>query len=146
MNAMVFIFRFIVWILVLTLESVVGLPWISLYLAGEWILSLSPQTTLLSLVVMSVVVSAVYSLPLSFIAILIILIWQTLLRTRKNTWQRWVAYWVCALLIGFFARVPLNTLVIMSSVVSFILFYKFSGGRIVKHSWQATKLTRSSDI
>ena len=145
MNGVTLIIRWLCWILLITLESVVGFPWLSLYVAGEWIFAASPQTALLSLVVMSVVFSAVYWLPLTVSALLLVLIWQVQLRTRKNTSQRWATYLGSALVIGLFAHLPLNGLVAVSTLVSFIVFFKLSGGKIVRQPWQTTKLTHSSD-
>lgn len=139
------IFRWLAWLLLVTLESVIGFPWLSIYFAGEWVFGYSSAAALISLVVMTLVLSAAYSLPLSIAAVALVLIWQALLRTRKNTWPRWAVYWGITVAIGIFHQLPVSALTVSSSIISFLIFFKLSGGKVLQQPWQTKKLARLSE-
>ena|SRR3990172_4014400 len=139
------IIRWLAWMLLVTLESVVGFPWLSLYGAGEWVFGFLSSTALFSLVFMTIVFSAAFSLPLTFAAILMMVIWQATLRTRKNTWQRWLVYLASAILVGIIRQVPLSAITIIFSILSFMIFFKRSGGRVLKQPWQTKQFKPLSE-
>src|SRR3990172_1749471 len=144
MSMLTLVFRWLVWVLLLTLESVVGLPWISFYVAGEWLIGFRPSPIVVSVGVVSIMISVAYSLPLSVSAGLVILILQGTQRTRKNTWQRLAPSWFGAIVVGVLTQPSLHSLTIISTLISFGLFFKLLGGRIRSFPWQMTNVKRSS--
>ena len=56
------IFRWLLWLLLITFESVVGFPWLSLVVVGQWLLVGSTYQVLGSIVLSSLILAATYSL------------------------------------------------------------------------------------
>lgn len=133
------IFRWLAWALLVSFESVVGFPWLSLYLAGEWLLKSSGEMTVFGLFLMAVIFSAAYSIPLTLSTMVMLGLWQVLLRTRRNARARWAAYAIGAVAIGRAAGIGLNFLTAGMTCISLLIFAQVSGGNFLRKSWQKTK-------
>jgi hypothetical protein len=142
---LILISRWLVWSLLVALESVVGFPWLSVYFAGEWLFKFSSRTWLASLLFMSLVFAAAFSLPLILPGLLLTVIWQTTGGNMGKTWWRWGAYLGSALIIGLAHQVPLNVLSVAFTLLSFLIFIKVPGGKF-KRPWRTKPSLPLSDV
>lgn len=130
--------RWLAWMLLITFEAVVGFPWLSLYLAQEWIFSLGGEAVFASIFFLAVVFSAVYGLSLTLSTTLMLALWQTRLRTRKNSAVRWLVLLVSTLVVGFLTHIQLTVGAVGMTLISAVFFFKVSGGALFRQSWQKT--------
>ncbi len=129
------IFRWLLWLLLITFESVVGFPWLSLVVVGQWLLVGSTYQVLGSIVLSSLILAATYSLawPLAMLAVMIL--WQVNQQTRKHSSQRWLIYLSVVVVIGWLAGTPLNGLSLVFTFFSW-LFYARWWGIWGRNLWQ----------
>lgn len=137
---LILILRWLAWTVLVVFESVVGWPWLSFYLAGEWLLKGDESNVLISLFLMTLVLAAVYQLPLVVAALLLTAVWQLKLRVAKQSWQQWLIYGLGALITGIFSGVNWNFLSGFFTVISWLVFIKISGGFFRRKVWQAPNL------
>lgn len=136
------IVRWLGWLVVVSLESVVGFPWLSVWLASEWLLALDRERAIASVVFVSLVVAALYALPLLAPCAVLVGVWQLTARTRPHSWQRFAVLLGSALLLGLMARTPLNTLTLGATAATGIIAFLFSGKKIQWRSWRKTLRTQ----
>jgi len=139
------IFRWLIWLILLSFESVVGFPWLSMLVAGEWLFSFNTQSAPANLIVLSLVLSANYFLSWPISMFLLLIIWQTTVMTRKRNWWRWVIYALVALAVGMIGEIPFSSLSIFFSFISFLIFLKFLGVHFLRKPWRK-QLSSSVEI
>jgi len=130
------IVRWGLWLLLVSFESVVGFPWLSMLVAGEWVFRSVPQASIASVLVLSLILAAAYSLVWPVAVLLMIIVWQTAVRTKKNSWQRWAFYAGSAAVVGVVRQLPLNALSIFFTLVSALVLLRFLGVNFLKTTWQ----------
>ncbi|OGJ37210.1 MAG: hypothetical protein A2383_03290 [Candidatus Pacebacteria bacterium RIFOXYB1_FULL_39_46] len=135
-NNSIFFFRLVAWTILVSLESVIGLPWLSLWLSGEWLMGFSPNTELISLFMLAVIMASVYALPLTVSGLAIIIIWFAWKKYRRSN-GIYLVYLVCTvLLIGVITKTKLSWIISLSTIISWLIFFKISGVSLIKKLWQ----------
>lgn len=128
--------RWLVWLILVSFESVVGFPWLSMYLAAQWVFGFSAESVVFSLLVMSPFLAAAYSLPLTVALVALLVVWLATLSIRWNTWQRWGVYLTASLAIGLAGGVRLSLAVVLWTLISWLIFLTLSGNTVFKRLWQ----------
>lgn len=83
------ILRWLAWMILVAFESVVGFPWLSVYLASEWVLSFEMGISMWAVVLMAPILAAGYGVPLALVVFLLLFLRYVKPYTRRNSWQRW---------------------------------------------------------
>jgi hypothetical protein len=146
-NNLVFFFRLLAWSVLVSLEAVVGLPWLSLWLGGSWIIGFSAKTELVGLLIMGLVLGAVYSLPLTVAGLVVLIIHQAHHGnlpgfTKNRGWERWFVLGGAVLLVGITAGVKLSFLTVFSSLFGWLIIFKVGNLGYLKNLWQKNKAVR----
>lgn len=137
--------RWLVWMLVVSLESVMGFPWISVFLAAEWILA-DKEMMVANVLFLATVLAAAYGITLTVGVGAALVLWHIHTYTRKNSLARLGALIVSAAVIGGIARVPLTQLTVGMAVFELLLLLRVSKGGLFRTSWQKIKPLLSSEI
>ncbi|HEX9817350.1 MAG TPA: hypothetical protein VGA89_00420 [Patescibacteria group bacterium] len=136
------IWRLIVWLLLVTLEAVIGLPWLSLWLGNEWVSGLAgkPALVTIGLVVMAFVLASLYGLPLILAGLVVVGLWQGKQVTRRYSVSRWFYWFVAGLVVGVAARIELSLLTISWTVISYLLIFRTGVLAQFKKLWQKNSM------
>lgn len=134
------IWRFLAWLAVATFEAVIGLPWLTLFLALNWLLPLSFETTFVVLILLTLVIAALYSLPLFLAGLVLIGLWQLWERLKlKSIWWL-VSLIVAASFIIWWHQTTINLFTVGYSLLVCWLIFRLKGGKLFLRSWQKTHL------
>ncbi|MFH2118398.1 MAG: hypothetical protein ABII10_01530 [Candidatus Paceibacterota bacterium] len=135
-NKLIFFFRLVVWLILVILEAVIGFPWLSLWLGGEWVMGFSPNTEIISLIILAVLLASVYAVPLTVSGLAMIIIWLARRKFRRNSWL-YLAYLIGGvILIGIASGTKISWLTSLSTIISWLIFLKISGISLTKKLWQ----------
>lgn len=130
--------RWGVWALVVSLESVVGFPWASLFLAGEWVLA-DKTSVWVSVVVLATILAGAYGVSLTWAIAVLLAVWQVWAHARTAPWLRLGSVVVGSLLVGFLAKIPLQWLSgLVACLELFVLIWWVTGGRF-QRPWRSRK-------
>lgn len=128
--------RWLVWLLLVSFESVVGFPWLSMLLLGEWLLVADDQALVASLLGLSLILAASYSLSWVIALLIVMVIWRVSRQTPKNSWWRWVVYLLGALVVGIIKHLPLNALSLIFTLLSLVILLRVLGVKPLRKLWQ----------
>jgi hypothetical protein len=130
-----FVFRLLAWLLLATLEAVVGLPWLSLWWGTVWVAGLSDKKAIISLIMMAIVLASNYDLPLLVTGLVVTLLWQSRLNTRKNNWQRYLYLIAAVTVIVISSGASITLLSVVWTILSWLVLLKLAGLMQFKKIW-----------
>lgn len=139
----ILLLRWLAWTILLAFESVVGFPWLSMYLAVEWLFRFEADASILLAALAAPVLAAGYGISLAGTMALMLGLWQLTLHTRRNTWQRWGTILGASLVTGISSGTGFSVSAIIFTIISAVIFFVLSKNILLQKLWHIKTLRRS---
>jgi hypothetical protein len=139
----ILLLRWLAWTLLVAFESVVGFPWLSMFVAAGWLFSFGGDASIAVAALMAPVLAAVYGIPLVGAMLLLLGLRQLMLYTRRNTWQRWAAIVGVSLAAGLGGGTTFSVSAILFTLISAGIFFAASKNVFFQKLWHTKTLHRS---